>query len=270
MQGAKLSALKQATAYQRIRKAKAASDPPIAAEQTDQIRATIENYSGECETNETIWISLRKPVLRMQVQQFLYKTLHQAHMVGPVWGQIPEYVQQQFCTTCHKVDSMEHILTQCPANTNQGVWNLTKQTWPHPQELWPRISLSLILEITCINIPWQRAYPAQQINPQRPPIKQCGASRLLQILVLEATHLIRVMRCERVIQEKQHTEEEIKTRWLCAINNRLTCDRIIAIKIKRDDKNTKLIKHTWGLILQKQHNTPNDWLCRCEVLVGSG
>ena len=54
MQGAKLSALKQATAYQRIRKAKAASDPPIAAKQTNQIRAAIENYSGECETNETI------------------------------------------------------------------------------------------------------------------------------------------------------------------------------------------------------------------------
>jgi len=69
-QGAKLQALDQATAYQGIRQIKSAKEPPIAAELIDQTRAAIEQYCGERETDETIWTSLRKPTLRIRVQQF--------------------------------------------------------------------------------------------------------------------------------------------------------------------------------------------------------
>ena len=80
----KLSALNQATAYQGIRNIKTVKDPPIATKQLNQISTAIEKYSEECETNETIWTSLRRLVIRTHVQQFLYKTIHQAHMVSLV------------------------------------------------------------------------------------------------------------------------------------------------------------------------------------------
>ncbi|KAH9008310.1 hypothetical protein EDB85DRAFT_1837444, partial [Lactarius pseudohatsudake] len=57
--------------------------------------------------------------------------------------------------------------------------------------------------------------------------------RLLQILLSESAHLIWVTRCERTIQLKEHSTEEIERRWLAQINRRLINDKIIATKIKR-------------------------------------
>jgi hypothetical protein len=58
--------------------------------------------------------------------------------------------------------------------------------------------------------------------------------RLLQIILSEATHLVWVLRCERVIQEKTLDEQGVSRRWNKAINERLTTDRITAQQIKRD------------------------------------
>jgi len=46
--------------------------------------------------------------------------------------------------------------------------------------------------------------------------------------------LEQVLRCERVIQEKHLSEEEIRTRWYCAINERLTIDKVTTTKIRRN------------------------------------
>jgi hypothetical protein len=64
-QGAKLLTLNQATAYQGIRRAKTVKEPPVAEEQIDRAQQAVEQLSGESETNETIWTSLRKLVLRI-------------------------------------------------------------------------------------------------------------------------------------------------------------------------------------------------------------
>jgi hypothetical protein len=80
-----------------------------------------------------------------------------------------------------------------------------------------------------------------------------------------------VLRCERVIQEKQHTENEIKKRWLRAINERLTIDKITATKVKRNDgftTVTTLVVETWEQALNKEGGLPLNWLTNREVLVG--
>ena len=207
-------------------------------------------------------MSQRKPALRMRVQQFLYKATHQMHMIGAVWSHIPGFSHRQLCMRCYVIESMEHILTQCPINVNRSIWSLVKLTWPHSQELWPEISLGLIIEIGCANVPWNRVHPLHlQHHPRAPSIQQRGATRLLHIIILEAAHLIWVMRCKRVIQNRQHTDDETRAKWLRTINERLTRDRIIATKIKQNTKHTKLIKHTWGPILQNHCASPDDWLC---------
>lgn len=66
-----------------------------------------------------------------------------------------------------------------------------------------------------------------------PNLRKRGVSRLLQIMISEAVHLIWVLRCERVIQEKTHTPEEVKARWFKAINRRLTDDKITATVIRK-------------------------------------
>jgi len=80
--------------------------------------------------------------------------------------------------------------------------------------------------------------------------------------------LIWVLRCERVIQEKPLSEGEIRTRWYCAINKRLTIDKVTATIIKRNNNFMKLIKETWGPILSKEKETQANWLQSSEVLVG--
>jgi len=60
-----------------------------------------------------------------------------------------------------------------------------------------------------------------------------------------------------------------ESRWLHAINTRLTNDKIIAQKIKRNKGFTKLVENTWEKVLTNERDIPNDWTNVHEVLVGS-
>ncbi len=95
-----------------------------------------------------------------------------------------------------------------------------------------------------------------------------GSTRLLQILISESAHLIWVLRCERAMQNKSHTAQEARARWLRQINIRLTDDKIIATKVKRDKASTRLVKDTWEQLLAKDTELPTSWLYSHEVLVG--
>ena len=88
------------------------------------------------------------------------------------------------------------------------------------------------------------------------------------ILISEAAHLIWVLRCERAIHERHHTDNEINMRWRNIINARLISDKIIATKIKHESKFTNLDKSTWRPLLIKDSPLPHNWISNREVLVG--
>jgi ribonuclease HI len=269
IQGAKLSAMTQALAYKAIRKITTKNAPPITPNLLQKIREAIHNFNGQSETDAAIWKSLRKPILRTRVQQFLYKSIHQALMVGDVWNHIPNYEYRETCPTCNTTESMEHILTRCNENANRIIWTLAKETWPHHDKPWPEIDIGLILGTGCLNTT-NDDNRQNHIEDQQIEESQKGPTRLLQILISESAHLIWVLRCERIIREEIHSENEIKARWLRKINERLTCDRITATKIVRDKTYTNLIKNTWKKAIQRQRDLPLNWLNDREVLVGSG
>ena len=87
----------------------------------------------------------------------------------------------------------------------------------------------------------------------------------MQILISEASYLIWVIRCERAIHVKEHTAQEIETRWKKKINERLTTDKIIATKIKRMKHAGKLANATWEEALKKQGLPYEDCIHRLEV-----
>jgi RNase H len=64
VQGAKLAALNQATAYKGIRRIKEKDDPPCATEKLETIRRALEDFSGITETDETLWRSTTNISLR--------------------------------------------------------------------------------------------------------------------------------------------------------------------------------------------------------------
>ena len=194
--------------------------------------------------------------------------MHRAYMVGSIWRHIPGYEQRQYCAICNAEDSMDHIQTECNALSRRKVWELARKTWPHAPELWPNIDLGIILGIGTLSIPERRANWNQPERIPHPTTKRKATLRLLQIIISEAAHLVWVLRCERVIQKKNLDDQGIRMRWLRAINERLTTDRITTNKVKRDHNFTKLTKLTWKKLLEQNGTLPFNWFQKREVLVG--
>ena len=168
---------------------------------------------------------------------------------------------------------MEHILINCQERPVKMIWDLASRLWPHAPELWPTPSLGIALGCGSIHVPQPGERNATQDEHLALRHGTCnGATRLLQILITESIHLIWVLRCERVIQERPHTENEIQARWFRTINTRLMEDKITATRIKREQTYTKRVISTWGPVLSLNadppNNEPNTWLTNSEVLVG--
>ena len=272
LQGAKLATLTQAVAYKGIKESKTVQPRQTTTENLELTRNAIMAYTEECETDETIWKSIRKRNIRLRVQQFLYKAIHGTQMVRAVWTKIPGLEQRGTCATCNTSESMSHILIHCTALPVTTVWNLAKELWPHDSAPWPELSLGAILGCGCLS-----AQVRENENEQNEPgneegkwtgAKHRGATRLLQILISEAAHLIWVLRCERVIQVKIHNRDEIGLRWHKAINRRLTEDKINATMVTRKLPFSQLVKATWEPVLKKSSDPPIEWIKDREVLVG--
>ncbi len=218
-----------------------------------------------------------EPPIHQRSDPCIHKAMHGTRKVGNYWSHIPDCAPRVECTLCHSTDSMDHMV-YCQAAPRRSIWHLAKNLWPHEHIPWPDIDLGIILGCGSISPPVENPQADPNVNnderthPTHPRSKR-GAKRLLQILLSEAAHLIWVLRCERVILDPDdpprfHTEEEINARWLRAINTRLTDDRIIATKIRRDERTLRLVRETWKLISQQSLANPDDWLYNREVLVG--
>ncbi|KAI0287274.1 ribonuclease H-like domain-containing protein [Russula brevipes] len=229
-------------------------------------RDALTNYNGAIETDQAIWKGTQKHTLRTRIKQFLYKSIHGSHKIGEFWANIPGLEHRQNCSTCGTTETLTHILTQCGATPTELIWSLAKDTWPHAPQLWPEINLGIILGSGSITLPPDIEPPPD--DPQQRPRSPSGHTRLLTILISESAHLIWVLRCERAIQGRTHSPNEIHNRWLRAINIRLTDDRIVATVLKRDQTSIRRMKHTWEHVLRKQRDLPADWINHREVLVG--
>jgi len=193
--------------------------------------------------------------------------MHGTQKIRKFWSSIAPLAYREHCRTCGLTKSMDHILTKCRDPPVRIIWSLVEQAWPNKHLDWPRISIGLILGCGCIKKHEENGQENQNENIPRQRKSQ-GAARLATILISEAAHLIWVLRCERVIHERQHSDNEIAAHWKNAINMRLTSDRIIATKIKRENKFTNLVKNTWKPLLTKEGPLPHNWINNSKVLVG--
>ncbi|KAH9017009.1 hypothetical protein EDB85DRAFT_2279772 [Lactarius pseudohatsudake] len=139
--------------------------------------------------------------------------------------------------------------------------------WPHSQDSWPQIDFGTVLGCGSLAITTPETQNQQNQTEQNRP-NHSGKNRLLHILSSESAHLIWVLRCERSIQLKTHSAQEIKNRWLRVINERLTNDKIIATKVKRNATTMQSVDSTWKAVLSREWDLPPNWMIRSEVLVG--
>ena len=133
-QGAKLATLTQAIAYQGIEERKSPSSRNSTLNNLQLTRTALETYTGSIETDETLWTSLRRTVLRPRVRQFLYKSMHNSYKIGEYWKHIPNHEHRQRCRTCNTTESMTHILVHCREKPVNVIWSLARATWPHAPE----------------------------------------------------------------------------------------------------------------------------------------
>ena len=192
--------------------------------------------------------------------------MHGTYMIGPFWTRINGYEDRGICATCNTTESMDHILTRCREQSTHLIWSLARNLWPHRNTPWPMIDLGTILGCGSITLHAENRPGHARERNESSILK--GPTRLLQIILSESAYLIWVLRCERAIQGKIHSETEIRERWLHEINERLTTDKIMATKIKRDNGFTTLVVKTWEQALQKQRGLPLNWINISEVLVG--
>jgi hypothetical protein len=267
VQGAKLITLTQAIAYRGIKETNKVPTRRTTMGNLQKTRIAIQEYTNTLETDESIWLSIRKPEIQTKIRQFLYKTMHGTQKIGKFWSSIPMLAHHEHCQTCGMTETMEHILTKCKEPLARIIWPLVERAWPNNQLDWPRISIGIILGCGRIKKHENHDQDNQNENALSQQ-KHQGAARLATILISEAAHLIWVLRCERVIHERHHSDNEITTRWKNIINTRLVSDKIIATKIKHENKFTNLVKNTWKPLLIKEGPLPHDWIINSEVLVG--
>ena len=268
LQGAKLESITQSIAYQGLTSTTTLEYKRNTLALLDITRYALQETTNSLEHDAKIWAACRHPDLSKKIQSFIFKTLHNTYRIGSFWEQINNFSHRARCTACAaETESMEHILTECTNPTRTTIWNAAKQLWPSKHGNWPTISIGLILGCGAINIP----HVPDENNPNDKAVENTkrGASRLLRIIISESAYLIWTLRCERVIQDKIHTPENISKRWHNSLLKRLQLDRAIASTSRRDGKFAATVKSTWqDIISEYNNNLQQNWVTALEVLVG--
>ncbi|KAI0772296.1 hypothetical protein BD413DRAFT_434860, partial [Trametes elegans] len=113
--GASLMSMSQKLAYHAVhsyRGAKLTQRPSATA----NVERVVEDIKAACNhsiTDATVWTSLRKKDVVRECRHFLWKTLHDAYMVGRHWlrPSMPDPLRERAtCKVCNEVESLDHIL----------------------------------------------------------------------------------------------------------------------------------------------------------------
>ena len=260
LRGVKLTTLTQKIAYDAIRWRQTTPYTRQTLMNLDITRHAIRDITNNLETDESLWNNLRHPDIRRPIQHFLYRAMAGSLRIGDFWNNIPNLEPRAKCTNCvDTIESLEHILTECPSTENSTIWNLVRQTWPDAHANWTAPTIGHILG--CGNI------TPKMNNAGTPTARQRGEARLKRIIISESTYLIWTLRCDRVIGGHHLNKTAITTRWKNAIVNRLDIDRRLA-NAKRKEYPKKKVENTWSPVVSDLSTLPTDWTTNLEVLVG--
>lgn len=262
--GVKLASMTQALAYRGIMRTKNPTLRPSTENNISLVKTSLREMNGSTPTTERIWKSLRCRDTPRKITDFLWKATHNAYKIGKYWKNIEGLEERATCKICPQIESMEHILTECPSNERKTVWEEAKSLCEKRKIKWTTPTIGTILGL---NLATARDDRGKQDNPK---------TRFLRIILAEAAHLIWKVRCERVINEDKYSwgrvpsTQEIKAKWNHAIQERLTTDRLSTFeragprKIKKE-----IVLETWRGVLYNERSLPKDWTSVDGVLVGN-
>ncbi|KZW00482.1 hypothetical protein EXIGLDRAFT_795979 [Exidia glandulosa HHB12029] len=269
--GIPLHALKQRTAYQHIRDAKAAATMPRRPTTTnlDRVRESVAETRAKKPTDQAIWRALMQRPFSTEVRVFLWRCLHEGHKTGEYFTRMKkeEHQLRGYCTICgdQVVDSLEHILLECNDPAREQVWELAKAFWAHKHGKWFELSYGLILGCGLVTIRDQETHR-----------KLAGATRLFRILISESAYLIWKLRCTRRIDHADDVDwrqpaDLVRNEWFRIMTDRLHTDCLLTSKARHGRRALPkgLVISTWAGVLETVHDLPELMLKDPGFLVGN-
>ncbi|KAJ7843032.1 hypothetical protein B0H13DRAFT_2413103 [Mycena leptocephala] len=244
LQGAKLLSMTQSMAYRGIKE----MHKPVSRIKTDENVRTVQ----EAVKNEFSYHP-KSPAI--------WKSIRHKDIVGKYWLNIPECEDRANCVHCGAVESLEHILLECPSPGQSEIWKLAEELWTKKHPNWPTVSMGSILGSGLARF--------EDTTGKLQP----ALARLYRILITESAHVIWKLRCDSVIGRggTAPSKNEVHNRWLKVINERLEIDKNLTNKLKYGKQHAlspSLVLETWSGTLLDEDDLPDDWLREPGVLVG--
>ncbi|KIJ26799.1 hypothetical protein M422DRAFT_106905, partial [Sphaerobolus stellatus SS14] len=131
-----------------------------------------------------IWHMLESKDINQKNKRIPLEWTHGTYKLGSYWLNILEYEDRALCPTCLMTESIEHIITACPATGQETVWNIASKIWSKTGQNWPTSLLGMILGSSSATFKTREGKPNSDDN------------WLYHILVTKSAHLIWKMRCE--------------------------------------------------------------------------
>jgi len=72
------------------------------------------------------------------------------YMTGDKWSDVPNFEDRARCSICNRVETMQHIITDCNSEVRKVIWKEAQKMWPYGRRTWPNIMISTILGIGSI------------------------------------------------------------------------------------------------------------------------
>ncbi|KAL1941465.1 hypothetical protein VTO73DRAFT_7282 [Trametes versicolor] len=261
--GASLLRLTQKLAYQGIRLWNGSSTRPTTLKNVLEVQSAIQSASGTRPATNAVWTLLRKDPISRKIRDFMWKALHGGHRVGKYWTHIPGYEGRSLCNHCGVPETMAHILCECEAPGQSTAWALARGLLSKKAIALPTVSAGLALG--------GHTYVAKGEEDK----VLHGTTRLARLVLPETAYLIWVLRCERVIGEREPLpggleDDYVERRWLSAMSKRLLTDcALTAVRIAgKPVLQPHAVEATWTGTLQDESSLPQDWTRTPGVLVG--
>ncbi|KAI9056568.1 RnaseH-domain-containing protein [Trametes sanguinea] len=263
--GAALRYATQSLLYKGIRLASMKEQRKRTGLRVQAALAGAERTSGLRYRAASVWKSLRKDPVEKKVRDFLWKTLHDVHRVGPYWSNIPGYEHRALCTLCGVEETMEHILTVCKAAETQVMWKLASA--------FLRKRDIVIPELPCLAT-YLTAAVAEVTDAEGK--QKRGSTRLRRLVLTETAYAIWRLRCQRTIEwaeqpGREHAVRAVYNMWRSTMNKRLRDDQKQALMRAGRTKKTvtsDTLRITWTNLIQDEISLGEEWVNEPGVLVG--
>ncbi|KAG8916150.1 hypothetical protein FRC01_003326 [Tulasnella sp. 417] len=238
--GARLSSLSFREMYAWVRSTKKLDQTNGALRNLDKIKEHLRDEHNRIVTDGDIWLSLRRPYIRREISDFLWKMIHERSPCGTMfsnWG--PGWEDLQYCE-CGAVESMEHIQMGC----GPDIWKI--RLW---EEACTMMKASKIIEDKLITIrPTYESLMAVSVVKAKSPT----ATRLWATITSETAFTVWKLRNRRRFDGIRITARMAIDMWLSNMEKRARSDlaitRLKGTKTAPELKRTNEMHAAWTTI----------------------